>query len=149
MRKGRFLKKTGLILLIILVILQFIPVDRSVSKVLAGDDFIAMTKPTEKIEELLRANCYDCHSVETKHPWYSNVAPLSWWIAHHVEEGREELNFSNWGKMSSEKQDHKLEECAEEVEEGKMPLKSYTLTHGSLSDDEKEILEDWFESLRE
>lgn len=148
MKKGGFLKKIGLVLLIILVILQFIPVDRSVSKVLAEDDFIAMTKPSEEIEGLLRANCYDCHSVETKHPWYSNVAPLSWWIADHIEEGREELNFSNWGQFSPERQDHKLEECAEELEEGKMPLSSYTWTHGSLSDDEKETLEEWFESLR-
>ena len=73
---------------------------------------------------LLESACYDCHSYKTKYQWYSNIAPVSWWLGHNVEEGREHLNFSTWGNYPTEKAEHKLEECAEEVDEGEMPLNS-------------------------
>lgn len=81
--------------------------------------------------------CYDCHSNETHWPWYSNIAPLSWLVQDHVDEGREHLNFSEWDRP----QKH-AEEAAEEVEEGEMPLFGYVLLHSSakLTDTEREAL---------
>lgn len=86
---------------------------------------------------LVQRSCYDCHSHETKWPWYSNVAPARWFVYHHVDEGRHELNFSRWDK----KQKH-AKDAAEEVEEGEMPLAPYLITHGEakLTDAEKEAL---------
>ncbi len=144
-------KKIILVLVVLFVVIQFIRIDKSTPEVDAQKDFIAMTNPSEKIKTILQNSCYDCHSYQTKYPWYSEVAPISWWTKHHVNEGREELNFSIWGEYSAKKADHKLEECAEEVEEGEMPLKPYTITHGDadLCNEDKELLIEFFESLRD
>jgi hypothetical protein len=92
----------------------------------------------------------DCHSNETVWPWYSNVAPVKFFVARHVEEGREHLNLSTWGQMSARDQDHALEEIVEVLEEGEMPLKSYTATHADarLSDAQKQAIMDWASSQR-
>jgi len=67
--------------------------------------------------------CYDCHSNETKWPWYSHIAPVSWLVQNHVDEGRGKLNFSEWGRPQEGA------EAVEAVQEGEMPLRSYLLTH--------------------
>jgi hypothetical protein len=141
-------KKILIALVVVLVLIQFIRIDRSHPEISADKDFIAITQPEEKVEKLLRSACYDCHSYETEYPWYANVAPVSWFVGHHIDEGREHLNFSIWGDYEPARADHKLEESAEEVEEGEMPLNSYTWTHGDakLSKAEKALLEEFFES---
>jgi len=78
------------------------------------------------VESILRRSCFDCHSNETKWPWYSNVAPMSWQIAHHVDDGRGHMNFSDW---NDEKAAKRLDEICEEIREGKMPIKGYALLH--------------------
>jgi len=82
--------------------------------------------------------CGDCHSNETQWPTYSNIAPISWFITAHVEEGREHFNVSMWNIQKKQKAD----EAAEEVEEGDMPLASYLLAHpeAKLNDSEREAL---------
>ncbi|MEP4535105.1 MAG: heme-binding domain-containing protein [Cyclobacteriaceae bacterium] len=102
------------------------------------------------VSKTLRNACYDCHSNETVYPWYANIAPISWLVIHDIEEGREELNFSEWIPYSLKRKNHKLEEIAEEVEEGEMPMKIYTFTHaeGRLSADEKEALINWALNLK-
>lgn len=111
-------------------------------------DFIAQTNAPADVAKMLREACYDCHSNETKFPWYTYINPVGWWVGHHIDEGREHLNFSTWAKYDAKAQAHKLEECAEEVAEGKMPLKSYTWAHGEakLTDAQKKQLAEWFES---
>lgn len=143
-------KKILLVLLAAFIVMQFFRIDTTNPTFEAKNDFIAMTNPPEEVTQILRAACYDCHSHETKYPWYSQVAPISWWVKHHIDEGKEHLNFSEWGTYSEKKADHKLEECAEEVEEGEMPLESYTWVHGEakLSSDQKETLEEFFNGLR-
>lgn len=135
-------------LLVVFVIMQFFRIDKTNPKVEKTKDFIAITQPSADVEKMLRSACYDCHSNETKYPWYSNVAPVSWFLKDHIDEGREHLNFSVWGDYSEKKANHKLDECAEEVEEKEMPLDSYTWTHGDakLSDAQRETLATWFKS---
>jgi len=147
MKRKKFFKRFLLALLLVFIVMQFFRADRDNPKFVASNDFITMTDPPKEIESLLRNACYDCHSNETRYPWYSNVAPISWWMQDHVEEGREHLNFSNWGTFVLKKQNHKLHECAEEVEESEMPLSSYTWTHGDakLSDKQRKDLAKWFE----
>lgn len=144
-------KKILLGLFVIFLILQFFRIDKTAPQIDLKKDFIEITNPSDEVKTLLKSTCYDCHSNETSYPWYSQIAPVSWWLKHHVDEGREELNFSEWGTYKTKKADHKLEECAEEVEEGKMPLDSYTWTHGDavLSEKQKELLEDFFNSKRD
>jgi len=143
------LKKIGLALVAILVIIQFFRIDKVNPEILVEKDFITQTNPPESIQKILKNACYDCHSFETKYPWYSNVAPISWWLKNHINEAREELNFSEWADYKLKKKKHKLEECREMVEDGEMPLESYLITHAEakLSQEEKEDLVNWFKSI--
>jgi hypothetical protein len=92
-----------------------------------------------RTRELAVRACFDCHSNETKWPWYASVAPISWRVQDHVDEGREKLNFSEWDRPQEE-----AEEAAEVVAEGEMPLWDYLLVHAEarLTADEKRALAD-------
>jgi hypothetical protein len=150
-KKPRFTKKTiGLSILVLLIAIQFFRIDKTNPPAGSSADFMALTHPPASIAGLLKESCYDCHSNTTSYPWYTNVAPVSWWIKSHIREGRRHLNFSNWSNYSEAKADHKLEECVEMVEEGEMPMISYTLLHpkGKLSKEQQAQLAAWFNSLR-
>ena len=98
-----------------------------------------------EIRQILRRSCYDCHSNETRWPWYSQVAPVSWLVADDVKHARKHLNFSTWNAYDAEKRAHKLEEVWEMVEEGEMPLWFYLPLHpeARLSDADKELIHAW------
>lgn len=134
----------------LLLIIQLFQIDKTNPPVRLEEDFIQLKQPPAHIETLLRTACYDCHSHETEYPWYTSVAPISWWIRHHIDEGREHLNFSTWAQYDADRQDHKLEECEEETREGEMPLSSYTWVHSEakLTDQQRRELADWFKDLR-
>lgn len=143
-------KKIGYSILAITIIIQLFRIDKNNPEVIQQNDFITITNPPEKISGMIKSTCYDCHSNETNYPWYSNIAPFSWWLKHHIDEGREELNFSEWGTFKEKRKDHKLEECAEMIEEGEMPLNEYTWTHSSaiLAPEEKTQLISWIKETR-
>ncbi|MGK7311036.1 MAG: heme-binding domain-containing protein, partial [Candidatus Longimicrobiales bacterium M2_2A_002] len=94
---------------------------------------------------VLEGACYDCHSFQTDWPWYAYVAPAKWLVRDHVAEGRSELNFTAWNRLSLEDRPHKLEEIAEEVEEEHMPLRGYLILHpeARLTDADRELLVEW------
>jgi hypothetical protein len=145
------MKKAILLSIVILLGgMQFFRINKENPVVNHEDDFIIIMNPPAEVQNILRASCYDCHSNESSYPWYSNIAPVSWWVKDHINEAREELNFSEWGTYDAKRKDHKLEECAEEVEEGEMPLESYLIMHGDaeLSESQRELLEEWFNSMR-
>jgi hypothetical protein len=98
----------------------------------------------------LKETCYDCHSDYTRYPWYNNITPINYWLAGHVDHGKEELNFSNWAEFSTKKKDHKLEEIEELVVAKEMPLESYTITHSEakLTDAQIQSVVDWVKSAR-
>lgn len=87
--------------------------------------------------ELMQRACFDCHSNETEWPWYSNIAPVSWLLQRDVDEGREKLNFSEWGRG-----DQEVDEIFEVVKEGEMPLPIFLITHpeARFNDLEKQAL---------
>lgn len=132
-------KKYFLILGAVLLLIQLVPVSRT------NPPERNPIQPPPEVETILSRSCYDCHSNKTQWPWYSRVAPLSWWIVDHVNEGREHLNFSEWGAMSPEDQSEAMEEAVEEVEEGEMPLPTYLPAHpqAELSTDDIRILREW------
>ncbi len=98
-----------------------------------------------EVRSILRRACYDCHSNETRWPWYSRIAPVSWLLAHDVDEGREELNFSTWNRLSTKKQLEALHESWETVEEGEMPPWFYLPPHPDalLSAGDLSALREW------
>lgn len=146
----KILRGTFIALIIALVVMQFIQPDRTNPESDVNNDFIAVNNIDSEIGHFLKTACYDCHSNNTRWPWYSKVAPVSYVVAHHVEEGREHLNFSEWGTYSEGKAEHKLEECIEEIKEGEMPMWGYVALHSDadLTDEEMEQLVNYFDSLR-
>ncbi|MGB7785874.1 MAG: heme-binding domain-containing protein [Salinimicrobium sp.] len=143
--------KIFLVLLLVgFIIVQFFPVDKNINTdIEAGAAFEAHYNVPPSLQETLRASCYDCHSNNTTYLWYDNIQPVLWYIESHIEDGKHDLNFDEFDQYSAKKQQHKLEEIAEQVEEGEMPLKSYTLTHwnAKLSEDQKKELVNFFQDL--
>ncbi len=139
-------KKIGVGVIVLFGLIQFVRIDKQNPEIVEGKDIVSVLKPEDKIVSILKTSCYDCHSNEAKYPWYSNIAPVSWVIGHHIEEAREHVNFSEWANYSNKDQKHMLEECHEEVEEKEMPLFGYEIMHGKLSDENRTLLEEWFEA---
>lgn len=149
--KKKFTKKNIFVgAIVILILFQFFRIDKNNPASNSAKDILAIYEADSEISSLLKTSCYDCHSNSATYPWYTNIAPVSWWIKHHINEGRQHLNFSEWGTYTSRKVDHKLKECVEMVEEGEMPMTSYTLIHknAKLSKDQQLLLVNWFASLR-
>lgn len=139
-------KKILLGLLAVLVIIQFFHPEKNDS----DDQLYHISKKYEvpaEVATILKNACDDCHSNKTEYPWYANVQPVAWWLANHVNEGKRELNLSNFTSRKVALQNHKLEEIAEMVEEKKMPLPSYTWmglhSDAKLSDAQRQTLVNW------
>jgi hypothetical protein len=126
----------------LLVLIQFYPLDRSNPPVTAE-----IETPYE-VKVVLKKSCYDCHSNETVWPFYAHIAPVSWLVVRDVHKARHDINFSEWGNLPQDKQYKKLDKMWEEIEEEKMPLPIYLITHPSakLSDEQKATIKNWIES---
>ena len=111
------------------VLLQFTNPARTNPPITPGHDLFATNGPPPEIAALLRNACYDCHSYKTKWPWYSRVAPVSWWLANHVSDARKHLNFSEWPHDDPYQARKKWNRIGDEVDSGDMPLPSYTWIH--------------------
>lgn len=123
------MKKILIVLLVAFIFIQFFPIDKVNPPINKEIDFLSVKQTPVPIATLIKTSCYDCHSNETKYPWYSNVAPASWFLKKHIDEGRKKLNFSTFATSDAKRQVHKLEECVEMLEKGEMPLESYLLGH--------------------
>jgi|UniRef100_UPI004049F5AD hypothetical protein len=143
-------KKIIIALLGVLIFIQFIKPVKNQSDAVTPNDIFANFQSADSTKQLIQTACYDCHSNNTVYPWYAEIQPLAWWLADHVKEGKSELNFSEFASYKPKKADHKLEEVIEMIQEGEMPLKSYTLIHGNskLSDVQKTAIITWAEGLR-
>jgi len=140
------LKKILLAILAILLVMQLFCPEKNLSD--ENTHAIATRyEVPEQVDQLLQAACYDCHSNKTAYPWYAHVQPVAWWIADHVEEGKSELNFSEFTKLPLAVQHNKLDEVVEVLEEGEMPLESYTYLgrhpEANLNNDQKGVLMAW------
>ena len=128
---------------VIFALAQFINPARTNPPVI--HDFLATTTLSPKIAATFRAVCYDCHSHETKWPWYSHVAPVSWLVASDVKEGRRHLNFSDWPVDDPDRAASRLENMGEQLKDKEMPPAEYTLIHADarLTAAEREQLIQW------
>ena len=143
-------KKIGLALLVIFLIAQFFSPEKNESNLEDITVFITETNPSKEVKAILENTCFDCHSSNTKYPWYNKITPVNYWLTSHVNDGKRHLNFSEWSTYSLRKKDHKLDELIEEVEAGKMPLESYTYTHGDakLSAEQIKMVSEWAKNVR-
>ena len=145
----RTIKISLIVLLIALVVIQFIHPAKNIGPVGSPIDIAVLYPMPDSVQRIMEKACNDCHSNNTRYPWYNNLQPVAWWLNHHVEEGKKELNFSEFGKRTLVKQAKKLKKLAKEVQTGGMPLDSYTWIHKDaiLTEQEKNILIDWATNL--
>jgi uncharacterized membrane protein len=150
MKKKLNFKNISITIVFILLIIQSIRIDKSTKPIDDKTDFISVVQPSAEVSDILKKSCYDCHSNQPVYPWYSNIAPVSWWIKNHINEGSHHLNFSVWETYSIKRKNHKLEECIEMVEEDEMPMGSYTIMHkeAKLSQEQKIQLVEFFKALK-
>lgn len=130
------------------VVIQFIQPAHNTSVQVLPIDFITMYQPPQQVQQILRNSCYDCHSNNTNYPWYSVLQPVAWFMADHINEGKKELNFSEFGSLSLRKQVSRLKEISDQIDNEEMPISSYKLIHKNarLSGSEKKLLINWLQA---
>lgn len=150
-KQTTMLKKILLFLSAVLIIIQFIHPKKNQSEGPQTHYIGNGNAIPAHVRTILAKACNDCHSNNTRYPWYSYTQPTDWWLTNHVNEGKKELNLDEFTNRSLRYQYHKLEEIAEQVKEGKMPIKSYTWLHKDaiLTDVEKNALITWADAYRE
>lgn len=143
------MKKVLIVLLVAFVIIQFFRIDKTNPPVNTGTDFLVIKNTPENVAKIIRTSCYDCHSNESKYPWYSNIQPFGWFLKDHIEDGRKHFNLSTFATYTPKRQAHKLNEAAGEVEKGDMPLNSYVLGHSeaNLNVEQKALLINYFRKI--
>jgi hypothetical protein len=143
------IKKILWILLAALIIIQFIHPKRNKAEGAQANNVATKFNMPQPVKQVLAKACMDCHSNNTRYPWYSKLQPVDWWLNNHVQDGKKELNFDEYTNKSLFYQYHKMEETIEMVEDKKMPLRSYTWTHrdARLTDNERLMLVNWARSV--
>ena len=134
-----------LFLLVVFIVIQFIhPKPNKASGAQPHAIGQSFSIPDD-VKSILHKACNDCHSNNTRYPWYSNIQPVDWWLTNHIKEGKAHLNFDEYTHRSLRYQYHKMEETIDLVKENNMPLSSYTWIHKDaiLTDTEKEKLVSW------
>jgi len=143
--KAALLKKVGIGLLVVLVVLQFFQPTKNQGEKLGQNDIYQVAMTPTLVQTALETSCFDCHSNSTLYPWYTKIQPIGLWMQYHVNEGKEELNFSEFKTYTPKRQAHKLDEVVEMIEEDEMPLFSYTLIHkhAVLNSEQKVQILEW------
>jgi hypothetical protein len=147
----KVLKIVAILLIIVAVGIQAIRPARTNPPIDETQTINAKTQMTPEVAAILDRSCRDCHTNKTVWPWYTNVAPVSWWLSSHVNDGRRALNMSEWGKLAADRQERKLRQMCDQIQEGNMPLSSYTPMHpaAKLSEQDKKTLCDWMDQERQ
>ena len=138
-------QRISIIFILLLIGIQFIKPQRNAG-IAAGDKDITHTVSVPPaVLSILEKSCYDCHSNHSNYVWYFDIQPVGWWLQNHINEGKGELNFSEFGNYSAKKQKHKLKEITKQLREQEMPLSSYTLVHTDtkINSTQIELVANW------
>ena len=142
MRKSKIV---GAVFVAIIIIIQLIPSGRPDTIKDNKNDLLLNNLVSDSVSQIFRNACYNCHSNETKYPWYSYVAPVSWLISSDVRKGRKHLNFSEWESYSKIDKAKHLDDISDEISDNEMPLTIYKIMHrdARLSSEERDVLVRW------
>ncbi|HEU5081351.1 MAG TPA: heme-binding domain-containing protein [Opitutaceae bacterium] len=142
-------KKVFLVFIALFIAAQFIRTPKNEGLPMMGNDLFQLHSAPVAVRSAIQNSCYDCHSNHTRYPWYAEIQPVSWWLGQHVTEGKEHLNFSEFGHLEPRRAARKLEDSIEQIEDDAMPLPSYLWQHRSarLTDDQKKAVNEWLENL--
>ncbi|MCW3125679.1 MAG: cytochrome [Bacteroidetes bacterium] len=143
-------KKIGIGLIVIFGLIQFYHPERNLSNDQTNDISKKFPVP-DSVQAILKTSCYDCHSNQTVYPWYANIQPVASWLGHHVNEGKEDLNFSEFSSYAPRRQYSKLGKIVHVLDEHEMPLSSYTLIHRDavINSTQQMIVSNWVNALRD
>jgi hypothetical protein len=130
---------------VVIITLQIIQPVRNKRGQISANDISKIVTISDSVHAVLKNACYDCHSNNTNYPWYSNIQPIGWLMATHIKQGKEELNFSEFGSYSPRRQLSKLNGIANSIKDDIMPLYFYRLMHknAQLSTNEKMLVINW------
>src|SRR5690625_436756 len=147
----RIVKIILMFLIIAFVGIQFVPTSRNISDTVPKTDFMEINKVPNAIQNKLQVSCYDCHSNNTRYPWYNKVQPIAYFLERHIKEGKAELNFSEWEAYSNRRKNSKLRSIISQIQDDEMPLYFYTLIHRDAvySDSEKEMVIEYMRDLKD
>ena len=147
----KFFKRFLLLLLLVFIGIQFFRPEKNISEGISANDITVKYAVPDDVKAILKTSCYDCHSNSTNYPWYNNIQPVAWWLKDHIDEGKRELNFSEFASYRIGRQYRKLEGINGEIKDGEMPLTSYTLIHGDakLNEQQKLAVANWVTALRD
>ncbi len=145
------LRNIVLVMLVLFVLLQLWPrTAANQHKVEPQSAINSVYEVPDSVLTILKTACYDCHSNNTRYPWYSKLQPFSWWLNKHIEEGKKELNFDQFAAYSLKRRKRKLESVMSQIKQDKMPLGSYTIIHrdAKLTTAQKQIIFDWIQRIQ-
>jgi hypothetical protein len=147
----KFLKRFFLFLLVVFVAIQFFRPARNKSDGISENDITRKYTIPQDVLASLKTSCYDCHSNNTRYPWYNNIQPVAWWLAGHIKDGKKDLNFSEFTSYRIGRQYIKLEQINDLIKKDAMPLSSYTWIHKDaiLNQQQKMAIANWVNSLRD
>ncbi len=143
------LKLLGILILVVFIVIQFIPVQFNHGNIMDKSSISKIHQVPKRVQSMLKASCYDCHSNRTVYPWYSRVQPIRLFLEKHIDEGKAELNFDEFGSYSKRRQKNKLKSIIRQIENDEMPLKSYLILHSEakLSPEERNAIKIWVNQL--
>jgi hypothetical protein len=141
-------KKILLTIFLGIVLIQFIRPVPNINYKVSPLNFTQIYAVPEHIQTILSNSCYDCHSNNSRYPWYSKIQPVAWILQRHINNGKHELNFSEFGNYNTRRQRSKLKDIANSLKEDMMPLFSYKVLHrdATLSQAEKSLIMDWMQN---
>ena len=147
----KILKRTFQILLLAFIVIQFIRPAKNKAEGVSQNDISKIYPVPENVQAILKTSCYDCHSNNTVYPWYAQIQPVAWWLNNHIQDGKKDLNFSEFASYRIRRQYIKLEQINELVKKGEMPLDSYLWIHkyAKLDEQQKLTLANWVTSVRD
>jgi hypothetical protein len=146
------LNRAALLVLLAVVGLQFYRPEKNISSQPPGpEDFLVKHAAPPEVRRLFSVACYDCHSNNTRYPWYAEIQPTGWWLTKHVDEGRDGLDLSSLGAAPAKKQAKRIDAMVDVITDRSMPLPSYTWIHRDAILDATQIklLNDWLGQVRE
>ena len=147
----KILKRTFQVLLLAFIVIQFFRPAKNKAEGIGNNDISKLYHVPEDVQTILKTSCYDCHSNNTVYPWYAEVQPVAWWLNGHINDGKKDLNFSEFAGYRIRRQYKKLEEINGLVKKNEMPLDSYLWIHkyAKLNEQQKLTLANWVTAIRD
>ena len=147
----KIFRRSFQVVLLAFIIIQFFRPTKNRSEGISENDITKKYKVPMDVLDILQTSCYDCHSNNTKYPWYAEIQPVAWWLNSHIKDGKRGLNFSEFASYRIKKQYKRLADINEQIKDDEMPLNSYLWIHryAKLNEQQKLTITNWANALRD